>query len=278
MKETPSLDSLQESLGPLRAQVVEHSVYHHIEALTDVRIFMEHHVFAVWDFMSLLKTLQRHLTCVTIPWMPQGDRRSRRLINEIVMAEESDEEGGGGYSSHFELYRAAMDQCGADTSRIDGVLDRIRRGEGVTAALDKAGVPQAAQAFVGTTWKIVASGAVHAIAAAFTLGREEVIPDMFRALVADLQTRFPEQLTLFHTYLERHIHVDEVHHTPMALHMLAGLCNDNPRKWREAEEAARMALNARIALWDGVVEQIAIAKGKGTASTTGREQRASSVR
>ena len=75
MKETPSLDSLQESLCPLRAQVVEHSVYHHIEALTDVRIFMEHHVFAVWDFMSLLKTLQRHLTCVTVPWMPQGDRR-----------------------------------------------------------------------------------------------------------------------------------------------------------------------------------------------------------
>ncbi len=267
MQAFPTLESVRESLRPLRTQLVTHDMYRRVETLEDVRLFMAHHVFAVWDFMSLLKALQRHLTCVTIPWMPQGDRRSRRLINEIVMAEESDEEGGGGYSSHFELYRAAMDQCGADTSRIDGFLDRIRRGEGVTAALDTAGVPQAAQAFVETTWKIIASGAMHAIAAAFTLGREELIPDMFRALVADLQTRLPAQLTLFHAYLERHIHVDEAHHTPMALHMLAGLCNDDPRKWREAEEAARVALNARVALWDGVVEQIATAKGQGTAST-----------
>ncbi len=264
MKETPALDSVYESLRPLRQQVVEHPVYRHIETLADVRLLMEHHVFAVWDFMSLLKALQRHLTCVTVPWVPQGDRHSRRLINEIVLAEESDEECGGGYSSHFELYHAAMDQCGANTSSIDGFLDRVRGGEGVADALDTTAVPQAAQTFVGTTWRIVVSGEAHAIAAAFTLGREEVIPDMFRALVTDLQKRFPAELTLLHAYLERHIHMDEARHTPMALHMLAGLCNDDPRKWREAEEAARVALNARIALWDGVVEQITIAKGAGS--------------
>ena len=99
MKETLSLDSVYESLRPLRQQVVEHPVYRHIETLADVRLLMEHHVFAVWDFMSLLKALQRHLTCVTVPWVPQGDRHSRRLINEIVLAEESDEECGGGYQT-----------------------------------------------------------------------------------------------------------------------------------------------------------------------------------
>lgn len=273
MKSLPPLDRVQASLRPLRAQVVEHGVYHQIETLADVRVFMEHHVLAVWDFMSLLKALQRHLTCVTIPWLPQGDRLSRRLINEIVLAEESDEECGGGYSSHFELYHAAMSQCGADTSRIEGFLDCIRQGAGVAKALDKAGVPKAAQAFVRTTWRIVESGAPHAIAAAFTLGREDMIPDMFRALVADLQHRLPGQLTLFHAYLERHIHVDEERHTPLALQMLAGLCHADPRKWSEAAEAARVALNARIALWDGVQEQIAIARDKGMASTTGRSQR-----
>ena len=270
MKAIPRLDSLQESLRPLRKQLVEHEVYSHIETLEDLRIFMEHHVFAVWDFMSLVKALQRHLTCVTVPWVPQGDRLSRRLINEIVLDEESDEESRGRYISHFELYRAAMDQCGADTSRIDGFLDRVRRGEAVSEALEKASVPQAAQAFVETTWRIVESGSAHSIAAAFTLGREDLIPDMFRALVTDLQNRFSEQLTLFHYYLERHIHLDEERHTPMALQMLAGLCSNDPGKWREGEETARVALNARIALWDGVVEQIAIARGKGTAITTGR--------
>jgi hypothetical protein len=270
MQESQTLDSIQESLHPLRKRVVEHTVYRHIERLADVRIFMEHHVFAVWDFMSLLKALQCQLTCVTVPWMPQGDRRSRRLINELVLAEESDEECGGGYSSHFELYRAAMAQCGADTSRIDDCLERLRRGEGMAAALAKAAVPHAARAFVETTWRLVESGAAHAIAAAFALGREEVIPEMFRALVGDLQRRFPGQLSLLQNYLERHIRVDEARHTPMALCMLAGLCNDDPGRWREAEEAARVALNARIALWDGVAERIALAQGKGLVCTTDR--------
>src|SRR5713226_2609856 len=105
MQESLTLDSMQESLHPLRKRVVEHTVYRHIETLADVRIFMEHHVFAVWDFMSLLKTLQRQLTCVTVPWVPSGPTTSRRLINDIVLVEESDELGDG-FISHFELYLA----------------------------------------------------------------------------------------------------------------------------------------------------------------------------
>ena len=264
MKVFPTLESMRESLRPLRTQLVTHDVYRRVETLEDVRLLMAHHVFAVWDFMSLLKALQRQLTCVTVPWVPQGEPHSRRLINEIVLAEESDEAWGSGYGSHFELYRAAMDQCGADASRIDDFVARVRRGEGVAEALATAGVPQAAQAFVRTTWRIVESGVMHAIAAAFTLGREELIPEMFRALVADLQQRFPGQFTLFHTYLERHIQVDEAHHTPMAFQMLEGLCAADARKWREAHEGARVALEARLALWDGVVEQIVLARGAGS--------------
>ena len=116
---------------------------------------------------------------------------------------------------------------------------------------------------------IVESGSTHAIAAAFTLGREDVIPVMFTPLVAKLEYRFPGQLTVFRDYLERHIRLDEERHTPMGLQMLAALCNDDPRKWREAEETARVALIARIALWDGVVEQIAIAGSKGMAINDG---------
>lgn len=260
MKELPILDDLLKSLRPLREQLVAHDVYSHIKTLADVRMFMEHHVFAVWDFMSLVKALQRQLTCVTVPWTPQGHPLSRRLINEIVLAEESDEDSQGGYLSHFELYRAAMGQCGADLSRIDGFVDQVRQGEDVCRALDKAGVPQAAQAFVRTTWRIVESGSLHAIAAVFTLGREDLIPDMFRALVTELHKQFPGQLTLFHNYLERHIHLDQEHHAPMALQMLAALCHNEQTKWREAQEAARVSLKARIALWDRVVEQLAVAR------------------
>jgi hypothetical protein len=256
MKNISSLEHLQISLRPLRRQLVEHEMYRHIETLQDLRIFMENHVFAVWDFMSLLKSLQHHLTCVALPWIPRGDRLSRRLINEIVLEEESDALSGGSYISHFELYRAAMEECGADTSKIDGFLQRVARGEDVGRSLAAEDVPAATRIFIRTTMTFVTSGAPHVIAAAFTLGREDVIPVMFRALVARLRKQSPQELTLFQDYLERHIKLDEERHTPMALEMLAALCGDNSWKWKEAKEAARIALSARIALWNGVVEQI----------------------
>ena len=271
MKRILSLERLQESLRPLRAQVVQHKVYGDIETLEDLRIFMEHHVFAVWDFMSLLKALQRHLTCVTVPWVPQGDRLARRLINEIVLEEESDEEGDGGYISHFELYRAAMIQCGANVSRIDCFLERVRSGESISLALEKAAAPKAAQTFVKTTMRIIESGSAHSIAAAFTLGREDVIPVMFQALVTELKDRFPGRLSLFQDYLERHIRLDTERHTPMGLRMLAALCDDNPNKWRAAEETACVALIARIGLWNGVIEQITSAIGKDIVSSEKRQ-------
>ena len=192
--------------------------------------------------------------------IPGENQLSRRLINEIVLEEESDENMEGGYTSHFELYRAAMQQCAADTSKIDQFLSRLRQKQTVPVALETANVPKAARAFVQTTWGIIESGSVHQIAAAFALGREELIPDMFRSFLVDLQKQFPNQLTLLRYYLERHVQLDEERHTPMALRMLTDLCGDDHGKWQEAEQTVQLALNARIDLWDGVVNQVLAAK------------------
>lgn len=250
-------EEVKRTIQPLRELLFEHPIYRSIRTMDDLRLFMEHHVFAVWDFMALLKTLQRKLTCVDVPWVPQGDLLSRRLINEIVLAEESDEDGEGGYMGHYELYHAAMRQCGADTSKVDGFLDRLRLGMGVKEALKQVGAPFAAQAFAGATWRIIEEDDLHEVAAAFTLGREDLIPDMFRSLVADLDARFPGQLTRFTYYLDRHIHLDEETHTPMAVRMLQQLCGDSDRKWKEVADTAYAALLARIDLWDGMVEAMA---------------------
>ncbi|HVG20856.1 MAG TPA: DUF3050 domain-containing protein [Blastocatellia bacterium] len=258
--ELPMPDSFQVSLGPLREKLMGHKIYHSIETVEDLRVFMEHHIFAVWDFMSLLKTLQSHLTCVSIPWVPQGNRLSRRLINEIVLAEESDTENGGGYISHFELYRAALEQVGADTSRLDRFVSEICAGRDVHRALEVADVPKVAQSFVKTTWRFIESGSVCSIATAFTLGREDLIPDMFIPIVAGIQNQCAGRAALFLDYLERHIQLDGEHHTPMAMRMLASLCGNDENNWKEVELTARVALNARMALWDGVVEQIEIAR------------------
>ncbi|MCH7702213.1 MAG: DUF3050 domain-containing protein [Planctomycetes bacterium] len=255
------IDALQESQSSLREQLVTHRLYAEMKTPADLAIFMEHHVFAVWDFMSLLKALQLRLTCVALPWVPQGDPSARRLINEIVLDEESDENREGGYTSHFELYRAAMVQSGASTSGIDDLLGRLGGGETFDDALQQARIPEAARTFVRATWDILQSKPTHAIAAAFTFGREDLIPDMFRALVVDLDERFPNQLGVLRYYLERHIQLDEEHHTPLARRMVAALCETDSKKWQEAQEGARDALQARIALWDGIVEQIVLRRG-----------------
>ena len=85
--------------------MVEHPVFTAIRDIQSLQIFMEAHVVAVWDFMSLVKRLQRDLTCVDVPWLPAADPLAARFVNEIVLAEESDEDGQGGFLSHFGLYR-----------------------------------------------------------------------------------------------------------------------------------------------------------------------------
>lgn len=256
MHEQGSMPRLQQAISPLREALATHRVYGSIQTLEDVRTFMEHHVFAVWDFMSLLKALQRLLTCVSLPWLPEGDPLSRRLINEIVLGEETDEDGQGGYLSHFELYLAAMEEAGADASAIMRFMAHIRAGDPAPEALRNAVVPDAAREFVETTWEIVQSHAPHRIAAAFSLGREEIIPAMFVALIAELHQRFPAQLRRFHTYLDRHVHLDQGQHGPMAIRMLTQLCGGDPQKWQEAEMTAVAVLRARLLLWDSIAHQL----------------------
>ncbi|MFD1044434.1 DUF3050 domain-containing protein [Kibdelosporangium lantanae] len=108
----PGIERLEKSVSEARDRVVKHPLYAALNTHEAIVTFMEHHVFAVWDFMSLLKSLQRNLTCTTVPWIPTGPTGSRRLINDIVMVEESDELGDG-FISHFELYVNGMRDAGA---------------------------------------------------------------------------------------------------------------------------------------------------------------------
>ena len=97
------LHNIHARLAPLRKTLFEHPIYARIDCVDALHIFMQHHVFAVWDFMSLLKTLQQRLSYTHVPWLPPMDRQGCRLVNEIVLAEESDQDGRGGFASHFEL-------------------------------------------------------------------------------------------------------------------------------------------------------------------------------
>ncbi len=249
---------IEARIAPLRARLAAHPLYRSIRTEAQLRLFMESHVFAVWDFMSLLKALQSRLTCVTVPWLPTQYPASRRFINEIVLGEESDEYEGRPIS-HFELYLQAMRQAGASTAAIDSLIAALPTA-GLTQAIASADIPAGARAFVQSTFALIHQGQLHAIAAAFTFGREDLIPDMFRALVHDLSARNNNNLATFIWYLERHIEVDGEDHGPLSLRMVTDLCGPNgipdEQKWHEAAEAAAQALEARIALWDSIHAQL----------------------
>jgi hypothetical protein len=218
---------------------------------TALASFASHHVFAVWDFMSLLKRLQQELTCISVPWMPPANPTAARLINGIVLCEESDETPAG-YRSHYELYRAAMIEIGAPSTWVDGFLGRLRAGQPIYTAISDCGATPSVIQFVETTFSILCTGAIHEIAAVFTHSREDLVPQMFLRVTSECAMHrkdFPQ----FFYYLDRHIEVDSSSHGPLAHSLLADLCGDDPARWRQAEAAACRAIEARLALWDGVL-------------------------
>lgn len=253
---------LSQRLAGRRAALLAHPIYQQIDRLEALQLFMSHHIFAVWDFMSLLKALQRSYCCIEVPWLPAADATGCRMVNEIVLAEESDEDGRGGYASHFELYHRAMTRVGASTAAIDGLLDALRAGETVEAALASAAVPECARRFVQHTFAILAGGDRCAIAAAFTFGREDLLPDVFQRIVDELNVETAGGLEEFKYYLERHIGLDGDEHGPMAHRLLEALCGDDEARWQLAEQTAMDCLDARQALWDGILAAIAREKSQ----------------
>jgi hypothetical protein len=242
-------------LSSARERLNNHPVYQAVTDMAALRVFMAHHVYSVWDFMSLLKYLQHLIAPAGAPWLPVGDPMLRRFINELVLEEETDEaplpSGEMAYASHFELYLEAMRDLGGDAGAPLAFLDLVR-GSGVDRALATGAVPEPSRRFMRTSFGFIATGKPHVIGAALALGRESIIPPMFRALMAKMGIP-AERAPRFHYYLERHIHLDEDFHAPMSLRLLESLCGDSAERAAEAIVAARQAIEARIAFWDGVL-------------------------
>lgn len=250
------IQKLESEIAPLREQLIHHKLYKNIDSVQNIRLFMESHVFAVWDFMSLLKALQIGLTNTTTPWIPKGNPITRRLINEIVLGEESDVNELGEPMSHFEMYLEAMIQLEANTDEINAFIKLVKEGNSVENALKNSDIPQSTKDFVDYTIRQVDLNQMHIVAAVFTFGREDLIPDMFLEIVKNIGQTSSINLSKLIYYLERHIEVDGGEHGPMSLKMIHELCGNDEKKWNEAIQASKEALNQRILLWDGINDQI----------------------
>ena len=248
------LSKINSELAPLRQQLINHPLYAQVTKVEDFQAFMEQHIFAVWDFMSLLKALQRGLTCIELPWKPVGSPTTRRFINEIVLGEESDVDANGEVASHFELYIDAMNQIGASTKTIANFLESVEKGLSVEAALETVAINPETRAFVNFTFSILQTNSIHRIASVFTFGREDLIPDMFIQILREMQSKGQQNISKLLYYLERHIEVDGDDHGPISLKMMEELCGNDEQKWNEALESAKDALQMRIQLWNGLLK------------------------
>ena len=246
-----------ENIKKLRKELATHPVYASVTDINDLTIFMQHHIYSVWDFMSLVKYLQNQIAPAQTPWLPFGDAQVQRFINDIVLEEESDEgipleDGTTTYTSHFNLYAQAMEEVKEGSSRLIREFVSTVASDSLDIAKETIQIPSPAKAFMETTFDFINSDKPHVVAAAFALGREHIIPEMFRALLDKMKIS-REQANVFHYYLDRHIELDGDHHGPMSLRMLDLLCEGNEAKILEAEEAALNAIRARIKFWDGVL-------------------------
>jgi hypothetical protein len=246
--------SRQEQLEQVKCAIAGHPLYGRIRTPEALRSFMERHVICVWDFMWLLKSLQRDLTCVQGPWLPPQDPEAARLINEIVLGEETDALEPGVYGSHFEWYVSAMQEVGCDLGPITRLLAAVRAGQPVEHALHTVGLPSEAVAFVRNTMSVL-DRPVHVRTAVFFHSREDMIPRMFVQVVQELHAQGLRCATL-RAYLQRHIEVDRDSHAPLAQRLLCRLYAHDPARQREAEEAALAALVARQQLWNVIAARL----------------------
>jgi hypothetical protein len=252
----PHLNRINTELASLRQELISHQLYAQVIEIEDFQAFMEQHIFAVWDFMSLLKALQRGLTCVELPWKPVGSPTTRRFINEIVLGEETDMDRNGEVASHFELYLDAMNEIGASTQTIHHFLELVENGSSIENALNEVDIQPATRNFVNFTFSILQTNAIHRIASVFTFGREDLIPEMFIQILKEMQSKGQKNISKLLYYLERHIEVDGDDHGPISLKMIEELCGDDEQKWNEVLESAKAALQMRIELWNGVSQKL----------------------
>nr|VFJ49414.1 MAG: Protein of unknown function (DUF3050) [Candidatus Kentron sp. FM]VFJ49635.1 MAG: Protein of unknown function (DUF3050) [Candidatus Kentron sp. FM]VFK12702.1 MAG: Protein of unknown function (DUF3050) [Candidatus Kentron sp. FM] len=235
-----------EEINRLHRELEQHPLYSRMDNLENIKIFMKYHVFAVWDFMSLLKSLQRRVSYLELPWQqPAYDMDMVRLINEIVLGEESDLDADGKANSHYGLYLQAMEEIGADSAPVR---------EFVADWKQLSRLPESLGNIVGYHLDLAMNGELHEVAAAFFYGRERLIPDMFSAILKVTEAHRLKCPSLIY-YFERHVQLDSEEHGPMAYRFLSHLC-DTPEKVAEARQVAKASLIKRRELWDFIAAQI----------------------
>ena len=251
-----NLKSNKKKLDDLKNKIIAHPLFANKLEPKHICKFMESHIFAVWGFMSILKSLQKMITPNNLPWMPNKNTKNGlvNFVNEIILCEESDYIDGIGFISHFEIYLLAMRNMGAKTEQLDK-LASIFTDKGYNEKyLDNIDATDEVKSFLKHDLEISMSGTLPEIVGAFTLGREKVIPNMFGYILPAIKETSTSKYLV--TYLERHIDIDGDRHGPLSMKLLNTSCGKKDLSLAYA--TAIKSLELRLSVWDRVYEDISV--------------------
>lgn len=225
----------------MREYLITHPLYTSLNNLDRVRVFTENHVFSVWTFMCLLKSIITNLEDTTSSYLWTGvkDPRLYRALCEIWIDEASDTVNDG-IQSHLDLYLQSMEEIHADTTVILQLLERVRTDHHFS--LEDLPILASTKEFIQKQFHVINTYSFEDTLTYFAYGRELLIPEMFRPLFEYLKTQ-DIPCPHFLLYLEKHIHLDDLHGKK-----LLQFVNDNN------ERIIHEAYTDRMILWNGIYQ------------------------
>lgn len=224
--------------------ISKHEIYKHLSDMEALKTFASYHVFCVYDFMFLAKSLQHALAPSGPEWRGNlVSSAATRAINEIILEEESDVDPKGGFISHHDLYLRAMTEIGANSSLINS-FKKTR---------DLSQLPAPVSNFLAYHLDLAKNGNPMEIAGAFFLGRESLLPHVFEAIVDILPE---EKAPTLYYYLVRHIELDGRNHSELGEAIISEIAEKQGEDISLAFAAGEKTLNLRLALWDFILEEI----------------------
>ncbi|WP_304238572.1 DUF3050 domain-containing protein [Jiulongibacter sediminis] len=255
-KMVQQIEKLKKVITPFQEKLIDHKVFLSIESLEDLHVFMQNHVYDVWDYMSLLKSVQFHENYTKGPWFPTELPESTYLINEVVLYKESDISFFGKRASHFELYLDAMKQSGCKTANITTFIRELKSSDDLKRAFFLAKTPLETSVFVNHTFDVINNSNIHEQAAVLTYGRAVKYPETFFSLIDSFQEKYPEKLSFFKFYLERQQNIDSELDSYLATKMLTEICQTNDTCWNQVIVATIKSLEKRLNLLNGIYRQL----------------------
>lgn len=246
-------DRLHRELVAAADAVSRHPLFEALHTMEHARRFMNFHVWCVWDFMCIAKSVQLSLGCFELPWKPTRYPYELRLINKLLTSEETDLPSSGRPASHFELFLEAMAEASADTGPIKIFIHLLNTGGSVNDALYHCGADRHSATFVKRTLTSIA-GPAHVRAAILCLAREELVPRMLSSL-SETFLRLGS-LAKFRQYVDRHVALDFGEHGSIGADILRSLTRPDPALLEEGIRAATQSIIWRHEYLDNILANI----------------------